>query len=62
MLNYYESPETSTENFECFTSKPKTLGTFWNLHIKINYKMDISKTNIGLPIELKICMLSIFKV
>ena len=25
------------KNFECFTSKPNTHGTFWNLHIKINY-------------------------
>ena len=30
---------------ECFTSKPHAHGTFWNLHIKINLKIHISKTN-----------------
>ena len=29
-------PETSTENVQCFTSKPNAHGTFWNLHVKIN--------------------------
>ena len=46
--------------FKCFTSKSNVLGTFWYLRNKINLKMIISETNI--PIELKFCKLSIFKV
>ena len=33
------------KNFECSASKPNAHGTFWNLHIKINFKMNISETN-----------------
>ena len=45
---------------ECFTSKPNTHGTFWNLDIKINQKINISEVNRS--IELKFCILSIFMV
>ena len=30
---------------ECFTSKPNANGTFWNAHIKINWKINIFETN-----------------
>ena len=43
--------------FECFTSKPNVYGTFWNVHIKINFKINVSETNRS--IELKFCILSI---
>ena len=43
----------------CFTSKPNALGTFWNLHIKINLKIYISETNTAT--EMKLSILSHFK-
>ena len=46
--------------FECFTSKPNAHGTFRNLNIEINYKINISETS-G-PIELKSYILSILKI
>ena len=33
--------------FECFASKPNAQGTFWNLHIKINFKKLISRKLMG---------------
>ena len=33
------------KNFECFTSNPNSHETFWNLHITINKKVNISDTN-----------------
>ena len=33
------------KSFECFTSNPNAHGTFWNLHIKFNLKIHISKTS-----------------
>ena len=48
------------KNFEYFTSTPNAHGTFRNLHIKINLKINISETT-G-PIKLEFCMLSIFEI
>ena len=50
-LNYYTCLEVSTENSSLYTSKHNAHGTFWNLHININLKIDISETD--RPIELK---------
>ena len=47
------------KNVERYTSKLNAHGTFWNLHIKINLKINISETS-GL-INFKFCILSIFK-
>ena len=56
MLIYYTYPETSTEIFLCFTSKLNAYGTFLNMGIKINYKINIFETSI--IIELKfVCSL-----
>ena len=33
------------KDIECFISKPNAHGKFWDLHIKISLKINISKTN-----------------
>ena len=41
-LNFYTSPKLLQKIFECFIWKPNAYGSFWNLHIKINWKINIS--------------------
>ena len=43
-----------------FYLKPNAHGSFWNLHIEINKKINISETN--RPIELEFYTLFIFKI
>ena len=47
------------KNFDRFTSIPNSHGTFWDIHININFKVNISEIN--RPIKLEFCMLSILK-
>ena len=44
------------KNIECFTSNPNAHGTFCNLHIKTDLKINISVNN--RPIKFKFCLYS----
>ena len=50
--------ELAQKNFECLTSKPKAHGTFESYILKLIKNLISWK----LMIELKFCMLSIFKL